>query len=755
MTKTKTLIFIGVLLGFATVGAAITLSSSQTAPISDGVTVESPSGMEVKYWDDTNVSMESMFPSSDTVEIVSDDGNITFKAASSAHAEIHTGNVTGTWTNVTGITAGSTWIEIYPENNPRADVQGGLNEFSITSYSVDDNNADFYYSGPDSGSASVRLYNLPANSDIGAFDTSTGTLLDGAMTDNNGNATFNLPTSSHTVELQTTNSQDPILSNPVPPDASTIRYDNETFEIDVSDPEFPDGDSATVTIDLDGSQIHSESISSNSTVTTSSQTGLSEGSHTWTVAAEDSYGNTVSQSYTFTVDHYDPEILNPSPVGDLDANPSNIDADIRDADFNKDGDSLDVTLELDGSQIHSETISGNQTVSASIPQSGLTGGEHTYTWTVEDQWGETTERTETYSVPDTLYVRNELNHSDILGSPISLNVTFFGEENIYSRTTSDGTLEMTGLPVNQDYIAVARPSDGNWTTRALYVTSIYEQQSLYLLNTSAVPTIESRFTLQDPTGQYGSTSVVAIQRPIEINGTTSWQTVHADQFGTEGVTVTLEEDQRYRVKVIAQDGTQQIVGPYRSDVSETVEVVPGAPEIDIPTFEDGYGYNAGIENVTFEYRYDDPENETDKLTVWIHEKGNTSNQLVANSTFFDIGSAYNQFTTSVNESKKTWVVNFVISRNGETIVQTVEVANNKDLFGQLAPGLQVSLGVVLLLLLAGSFSVLNAGVGAVVVSMAAGVLWWIGLLSGVTSAILIAIAIFVSVVYAVAKSSGP
>lgn len=755
-TRRKAIFIILILIGAALgVVVATHFQPGDAVKISDGVPLQAPNdNIKVTYYGETNVSLENAFPESDTVRINSEAGNISLASSGPTEASIHTSNVTGTWTNVTDITAGGTWIEIYPESKQRVDTRGDVNELSIRQINLDDGTSDLWYSGPNGGSVAAKLYSLPSNTDIVAVDANTGNYLDGVTTDANGNATFDLPASSHAVELNTVSSSAPTFSNPVPSDGSAIRVAGPTLEIDVDDADFSGGDSVDVTIDVDGTQVHIETITSAQTVTTT-VSGLSEGTHTWTVEGTDSWGNTNSASYTFTVEHYDPVISNLSPEGLLDQNPSTIDADISDADFGNDGDSLDVNLTLDGTQIDSQTITSNQSLSVNIPQSGLMGGQHIYTWEVTDSYGQTTTATETYSVPDTLYIRNELNHTELVGSPVTVDVTFFGPDNIYNRTTSDGTLNMTGLPVNSDFIAVASPSDSNWTTRALYVTSIYEQQSLYLLNTSVVETIESRFELDDPTGEYGSQSIVQIQRPIEINGTTMWQTIHADRFGTEGVTVTLEADQRYRVRILSGDGTQQVVGPYRADVGETVTVQPGAPTLDIPEFEDGYTFNASISNSSLEYYYEDPDQLTDQLTVWIHEKGNVSNQLVANSSYFDIGSAYNEIQLDSNESEKTWVVKFIVDRDGKEFTNSVTLSNQKDLFDPLAPGLQAAAGILLLFLLAGAFSYLNAGIGAVIVSLAAGLLWFIGLLSGVVSGILIAIAISVAVVFSIAKSSGP
>jgi hypothetical protein len=270
-----------------------------------------------------------------------------------------------------------------------------------------------------------------------------------------------------------------------------------------------------------------------------------------------------------------PSVSNVKPTGDQDTEPTQITADVSDPDIGN-GDDVTVTFNLDSSQIDQQTISSNQTVSTSMPNSGQTGGSHDITVDVEDSFGATDSATSSYRVPDVLYIRNETNHSELIDSPVDSTVRFFGTDQVFTRQTSDGTVNMTNLPVNQDFIVEVQPS-GNFTDRTVQIQSIYEQQSVYLLNTTAYTTIESRFQLNDPTGQFDSTTVIFIQKPVNISGNVSYQTIHADEFGVEGVTATLQAEQRYRVKVKSAEGVSQIIGPYRSDVAETVEVRPENP----------------------------------------------------------------------------------------------------------------------------------------------------------------------------------
>jgi len=450
-----------------------------------------------------------------------------------------------------------------------------------------------------------------------------------------------------------------------------------------------------------------------------------------------------------------PVVSNLSPTGLLDYDPSTIEFAVNDSDFAED-DSVTVETYLDGSLLDSQTISSNSTLSVSIPASGQTGGTHDIRITTTDAYSLSTEVEDSYSTPDQLYIRNELNHSELVTDPVNATVTFFGPEETYQRDVSDGTVNLTGLPVNSDMTVTAVPSDSNWTSRTTFIQSIYDQQSIYLLNLSAVDSaVENRFILDDPTGEFGPQTTLFIQRAIEINGSTVYQTIHADQFGVEGVTTTLEEGIRYRIKIQSEDSVSQVVGPYRAEIAETVTIEPGTPGIQIEGFEDGLGYAAALDNQTVKWRYSDPDQTTDELTVWIHEKGNPENQLVANESYFDIGNASTEFQISANESEKAWVVNFVVQQDGELTTYSDTIQNQKDLFGQLDAGWQAAIGVSMLVLFAGAFSILNAAIGAVIVSLAGGLLWWVGILSGVTTAMSVAIAIFISVAYYLATSGRP
>jgi len=755
VNRAHVIFVVGLLVGLTITGAALTLSGSDGVEVSDGVPLSSPNNNTVVLNGNTNVSLENFAPSSDTVELITEDGNMTVSSAGDTHLAVLNTAITGSQTKLTNIEAGSTYITANPEDKAAITFRGDLTELYWSDFTLDDGNEDVFINGP-AGTGTIRSSDFPGSTTIKAVDLNSNTILDKNTTEANGEATFDIGLSSHSIGFQTTSGDtSPQLSNFDPSDGSTIRTRNPTLSVDVADSEFDQGDSVTVDILIDGSVVDTQTINSNQTVTYSAS-GLTDGAHTWSVEATDSFGaTTTSGTKNFEVRLFDPSVTNLSPTGLLDYEPSTLSADVSDPDFGKSwGDTVTVEIYLDNTLIDTQNIYANQTVSTSIPQSGQMGGEHTYRFEVSDSYGYSDDASASYSTPANFTIRNELNHSEIVSDPVNTTITFYGDQGNYERFTSTGVINMTGLPVNQEFVVELNPSDGNWTDRVVYVSDIYEQQEVYLLNTSVTDTVTNRFVLDDSTGQYSSESVLKIQRTVNVSGSEVWRTIHADQFGVEGVTATLDAGVRHRIIVRNQDGDEQVVGPYRAEVTETVSVEPSSASIDLPPITEGIVANATMDGQTVEYALASP-NDLDKVTVEIYEKNNQSNTLISPHEYFNTQSVSDSFSISTNESEKRWVVKFSIEDDGETTVITREIGNKPDLASSLGGQWATIIGVGMLFLLAGAFSVLNAAVGAMVVSIMGGILWWLGILGGATSGVAIVIAMVISAAVHIRSGSGP
>jgi len=561
------------------------------------------------------------------------------------HAEVYTNNMTGTWTNVTDITVGGNWLEMYPEDKQRVDTRGDTDDLYMQDMAIGDGQTDFVING--TGTGTLKIYGLDANTQVAAVDKNTNAVLGTNTTTSNGVLWIDISLSSHTVTLQS-------------------------------------GD------------------------------GL-------------------------------PQLSNEQPTGTQSTTPSQVSIDVNDTDFPND--QVDVTFYLDGNQVGTDTLTSNGTASTSISPSP---GTHTVEANATDSYGQYAVKEWSFGVPNTLYLRNETQPSQIIKD--DMNVSFYERDGdyIFSRDTSDGTIDMSGLNTTE-YIATVKPQNSSWTQRTVYIPDIAEVQDIYLLNTTVYETVTTRFVLNDPTAQYTSRSLLIIKR--DINNT--FQRIVADEFGAEGLTATLQKNTRYRLVVRNRQGVSQTVGPYRGELNETVDVVPGEPTIPLEGSADGWSSNAGLNNQTLEYRYSDPENETDKVKVWIHERNNKSNQLRPNTTYFNLGNFSARLTLTANESQKEWVVVYIIDRNDETFTKPHVLSNRPDILPPLAKEWLWIPAVLVLFMTAGAFSVLNVGVGSVVTSLMGGIFWWLGLLNGAATAAGVALAIFLSVMLHIYRTSGP
>lgn len=291
-------IWAGILIGLVSGAVFGAITASNNTHVSDGVTLESPNGLEVKVWGSTNITGENVFQGTGEREVVinSSDGNITLASDSNAHAEIHpTTNLTGTWTNITSVTAGSTWIEAYPESKQRTDFRGDIDQISIKSITVDDGNSDLWVEGPNGGTATVRAYTFPANTKLIAVD-SNGNVLAKDTSDSSGQATFNIGLSSHTVFFQSVNNKAPSLSNPDP--TGEVSNPPNDVSVDVKDANFNQGDEVNVKIWHDGTLVKDTNITSNTTVSASIGS-INLGVHKWNVTTTDYYGSQTTANYTY------------------------------------------------------------------------------------------------------------------------------------------------------------------------------------------------------------------------------------------------------------------------------------------------------------------------------------------------------------------------------------------------------------------------------------------------------------------------
>jgi hypothetical protein len=317
-----------------------------------------------------------------------------------------------------------------------------------------------------------------------------------------------------------------------------------------------------------------------------------------------------------------PALSNLGPSGDTTQEPTSLSVDLNDADFS--GDSVDVTLTLDGQQVSTQTVSSNQTVTASMPSRGLTGGSHTFAVSATDDAGLTASASTTYRVPQNVSLFNESAPSQQINSG-SATVRFFGPDGqVFERSTSSGTLSLEGLPVTEEM--VINVNAPNYQARTTYIETIYQQQRAYLLPTNAT-TSTVLFELDDKTGKFSATGTTlrvekAITRDFDGDGSneTEFETVTGDRFGAAGeVSTELVTNRRYRLVVENSNDEQRALGGYRVTGDDRVPLEIGAIQFGAGEQQQGTVFQSALEgqaqdsNRKVVVRYADPENLTSQL----------------------------------------------------------------------------------------------------------------------------------------------
>jgi len=635
-----------------------------TAPNGPSVTLDAGSG--------TNLNFSELFPDSNTVVINTSNGRATFTSTGRTNVSVSTGGLEGTWTNVSQLDVATNNLTVDPDDKAPFTVGQQADNVSVRdSFGVDDGTVDFVYGGQ-SGQTLLQIRGVASNTQLGAVDADTGTILDTATSDNSGVVTFDeLDNSEHAVTLQTNSGgpsfdntsaspqgnttlrsssetlsidvddsdfpddtvsvefyvngssvgtttvnnagtasmsvsglsegthqwyaaatdgygasatsdtftftvdhYDPSVSNPSPSGNPTIRYSNETLSVDVSDRDFTlDGDNVSVEFTVDGTVVGTKSVTANGTASVS-VTGLSDGQHDWSATAMDEYGGTDSTATeSFTVDHYKPNLSDPFPDGNLNSEPSQANVSVTDGDFPKDGDTVDVYFEIDGQDVGSDTLSANGT--ASTPISSLTGGEHNLTISAQDSYGQWTNQTYAFAVPDVLRIYKEEKPTELIDNATT-EIRFYtgsgDQAQIFERSTNNGTLNMTGLPAGESFVLVA-DADG-YRPRRVFAQSLFETQEVFLLNDS-VKFADVIFEIDDYTGEYPQdVSTLQVQR--SLNG--KWQTVEGDFFGANSQFPSqLRYNARHRLILYnVQTGEERQLGTFTPLQSgkQTVTVAP-------------------------------------------------------------------------------------------------------------------------------------------------------------------------------------
>jgi len=396
-----------------------------------------------------------------------------------------------------------------------------------------------------------------------------------------------------------------------------------------------------------------------------------------------SYDVTLSTTSDPTVDNG-----NASPSGGetLNETPVELSIDVSDPDFGTEhGDEVTATayvLESDSPdpstdpEIGSDTLTSNGT--AIVWFDDGEGGENQYYWVVKDSYG-ASEQSDVFlfQLPDELYIRDELTGELLNDTQSNITLTFYGDTSVTRRSTSDGVISLTGLPVGEEIIVVAE-TDGYYNRRII-IDSLTDQQNVYLLNES-VDSVAVTFTLEDLSGQFPSSeSKLYLTKavPNENGSDAETRVIAGDYFGASGrFPVVLEQDSRYSVRIENRDGRVYEAGGFTASVAGeepirigSVKFTPG----DFESYTVDHRTKDTEDGAHLDFVFRDPELLTEDFQIAVYPRGDEENATFEDSWF----SPREVYEISVElEPDTVYVLEWSATRNGDEIGQRVPVGGD-------------------------------------------------------------------------------
>ena len=354
--------------------------------------------------------------------------------------------------------------------------------------------------------------------------------------------------------------------------------------------------------------------------------------------------------------------------------------------------------------------------------------------------------------PSELEIRN-LKTRELLqnsSNPISVEVEFFAQDGqVITRSTTDGTIDLAGLPADQRF-SVTVDAGNDFITRQVIIPSILEQDTAFVLPKANTTTVQPRFVLQDPSRRFDEEdSEILIERPIEDGNDTRFVAVAGDRVGLQGFNPVLEQGQRYRIRVRdPTSGRERQLGAFTPTVSERVTLEVTDVEFDSVSDTDGLEWTARYvegdnqDSIEFILRDSQP---TQSLEYKIYPRGQPNNTLVSDTA---TGNVTISEPVPPSQNDSVFIVEFDLERgNGETVSAQRPVSSDSLPVGPsgLAQNWQTIIALVILVAVAGLFGAANPGVGGIATAMTGGVFFLLGWLPDDTGGLMVGLAIFIAV----------
>lgn len=268
-----------------------------------------------------------------------------------------------------------------------------------------------------------------------------------------------------------------------------------------------------------------------------------------------------------------------APTTEIADNPDQLQVDVSHQDFPNT--TVDVEFVYEGASIGTDTLDSNGTAAVNFTEDAASGDNDWYAVATDDYGNTNQSQNFTFTTPRDLEIRNETAPSQLVDNA-EVTIEFYfddgSQSEIVERNTTDGTVDMSGLPATQQFVVVAETT--NYTSRRIFVRSLFDSQSVYLLPESE-DYVDMTFELEDFSGNFHERNTVL---EIERNLGGEWRPVQGDYFGAgRSTTAQLAYNERHRLTILnTETGEERRVGTLTPTVSEvrTIRVIESDVEID-------------------------------------------------------------------------------------------------------------------------------------------------------------------------------
>lgn len=231
--------------------------------------------------------------------------------------------------------------------------------------------------------------------------------------------------------------------------------------------------------------------------------------------------------------------------------------------------------------------------------------------------------------PSELEVRNEAEPDELIDEEnVTLRARLFADDDVViEREVTDGTVSLEGVPLDEELVVTVKEENADFTYRRILLDSAIQSSEIYLLPTSE-PSAEVRFQLDDQTDRFPNDETrFFVEKPITRDGETEYRIIAGDRIGADGeFPVVLVDEERYRLRVVNDDGEQRVLGSYTIQGSDIASLPIGEVEFG-QDLDDGAAMQASLQdadanaahNHEVRVTYVDPNGETESIEIAVED----------------------------------------------------------------------------------------------------------------------------------------